>query len=384
MSDVLTISPHRDQPDERLVCLAASGSVAAFELIVARYRGPLTRACAGAFPARLVDDVVQQTFINAWTAFNHGTEVRDLRAWLYQISRNCGYQLARQARCTDTLVGDVASGDGAHDILERKLRLRAVLDAVALLPDRQRAALVSTAVDGRSGHDVAAVLGVNESTLRQLVRRARVAVRAAAAAVGLPAPLLRLLSSRMPAVASRVSVAPGAGGTAVITKAVAAAVLVAATATAAPGVVHHFSAGAGPHVSSVSDSSVYARAVVPIGSPAADGQPGSAALLQPSQIAGRPQRHGGHRHRSRAGASAQGTGAVAADPTGSGSEPSATDASAGESPGAAPPAVEPPAAEPTAGESPGTEPSAGEPPGPEPPAEEPATEPIAKTASSAP
>jgi len=395
MSDTLTISPLRDQPDERLLRLAERGSAAAFEVIVERYRGPLTRACASTFPAAIVDDIVQQTFINAWTALHRGAEVRDLRAWLYQISRNCGYGLARQAHPAEAPECDLAAGDGAHELLERKLRLRTVLDAVALLPDRQRAALVSTAVDGQSGSHAAAVLGVSEATLRQLVRRARVAVRAAAAAFAPPAPLLRLLTSRAPGLASRATVAPGAGGA--IAKAAAAVVLAtattAATVTVALPIVHHLAADADARTASASahpGGQALGGATAPTPSPAAfSAQLTVADLSSPPQPAGQGRRGGARLQlRTTSGpnriVSATPPQSNGADPLASaaGSE-SATDQPAGEATGSEAPSGETPASEPPASEAPAGEPAGSEAPAGEAPAgeapsgEAPASEPPA-------
>ena len=368
MSEQPTISPLRNQPDERLARLATGGSVAAFEVIVDRYRGPLTRACADRVPATMVDDAVQQTFVNAWTALHRGAEVRDLRAWLYQISRNCGYRLTSRERSTDTVARDVPTTEGAHEILERKLRLRAMLDAVASLPDRQRAALVSTAIDGQSGHDAAALLGVNESTLRQLVRRARVAVRAAAAAVGLPVPLGRLLAARAPALAARLSFAPATSGAAgVITKTAAAvAVLATATTTVAMPIVPHFSAGSDMRATAASDRAV--------GAPTDQRVPGGPLRSQPSQSVWRVRRPNASRRWSLERGAIQST----ADETPSGlggADPSSdvtNDGSGGDPSVVEPPPSEPPASEPSATEPAATEPAASEPAATESPASEPA------------
>jgi hypothetical protein len=64
-----------------------------------------------------------------------------------------------------------------------------VLASVAALPDDERDALLQSAVHGGSGRQIAGSLGVDESTVRQLVFRARATLRAAAAAIVTP-PLL--------------------------------------------------------------------------------------------------------------------------------------------------------------------------------------------------
>ena len=60
----------RTQTDQRLVELAQSGSEPAFETIVERYRGPLSRYCRRFVPSSRVDDVLQQAFFDAYRAIH--------------------------------------------------------------------------------------------------------------------------------------------------------------------------------------------------------------------------------------------------------------------------------------------------------------------------
>ena len=39
-------------------------------------------------PTERVEDVLQQTFLNAWSSLRGEAEVRDLRPWLYRIAHN--------------------------------------------------------------------------------------------------------------------------------------------------------------------------------------------------------------------------------------------------------------------------------------------------------
>jgi RNA polymerase sigma-70 factor (ECF subfamily) len=61
--------------------------------------------------------------------------------------------------------------------VERRLRAHEAVNQVAELPDRQRDAVVLTAVQGHSGADAASMLGVTEGALHQLIHRARAALR---------------------------------------------------------------------------------------------------------------------------------------------------------------------------------------------------------------
>jgi RNA polymerase sigma factor (sigma-70 family) len=181
------------QADVRLLALAREGHEDAFEAIVKRYRLPLLRYCAsmGLSSAR-AEDVLQQALLQAWVAIGRGTEVRELKPWLYRIVHNTAINAVRKSRDELTALDDTDAIDatmpGADSILERALAVRDTLGDVAALPQMQREALLLTALDGRTHEEVARALGISDGAVRGLIYRARVALRAAALAV-MPAPL---------------------------------------------------------------------------------------------------------------------------------------------------------------------------------------------------
>ena len=161
-----------------------------------RYRRPLLRYLHRLVPGDRAEDVLQAAFVSAWTALREGVAVRDLRPWLYRICHNGAVNaLARRSnddvelhealRCSSSPVEDLVSRDA----------LRRTLASVAELPERQRAALLAVAVEGRPHGEVARELGMTDGALRQLVHRARSAVRSAVTAVT-PAPLMEWLAQQ--------------------------------------------------------------------------------------------------------------------------------------------------------------------------------------------
>ena len=186
----------RTQSDARLVELAQAGCDEAFEAIVDRYRAPLDR-----YARRLLrgdaDDVVQQTFVSAWSALERGGEVRELKPWLYTIARNAIFRAIKRDGEVHVELDESLDGGGcAAASVELKMHTRNTLAAVAALPDRQRDALIGTALEGRSRQDVAQDLGLTEGAVRQLLHRARGTLRAAVTAVT-PLPLVvRLVGGR--------------------------------------------------------------------------------------------------------------------------------------------------------------------------------------------
>src|SRR3954463_14415435 len=230
MTPLLSSALLRVQTDDRLVELAAAGHDRAFEAIVERYRRPLQRYLRRLLSDSLAEDVLQATFLNAWSSLGAGTQVRDLKPWLYRIAHNGAINVLKRAgEALEEIPESVGDFSGPETELERRDEMRRTLRGVASLPSRQRAALLAVAVDGRAHSDIAAELGLTDGAVRQLVHRARTTLRTTATAVT-PAPLLHaMLASAGDSTVARVAeVAAGAGGAGAATvslKAGAAAVL---------------------------------------------------------------------------------------------------------------------------------------------------------------
>ena len=235
----------RTQSDARLVALARTGHDRAFEAIVERYRRPLLRACRRILPEARAEDALQQALVAAWTALRRGDEVDDVRPWLYRIVRNTALNQLRVAGYDlDELVDTLAAAEDPEEEIERRALVRQTLAAVAALPERQRDALLRTAVEGRGQDEVARDLGLTDTALRQLVHRARVSVRAAATAV-VPLPAAAWLATAAPRaepMAARIVelvAGSGAAGAATLAKAGTLAVLAGGAASAPTLVDEH-------------------------------------------------------------------------------------------------------------------------------------------------
>jgi RNA polymerase sigma factor (sigma-70 family) len=185
------------QSDERLAALASAGSERAFAAIVQRYRRPLlgfARHLAGSGDA---EDLVQQTFTSALAAMRTGVEVRHLRGWLYQILRHASTQASKRAPVPAELGPADLVTPSAQQAAEVRMLTAEALAALAQLPARQHQAMVATAIHGQSRAEVAQLLGLSEGAVRQLVHRAREALRTAVTAIT-PYPLAQALAGGSP------------------------------------------------------------------------------------------------------------------------------------------------------------------------------------------
>lgn len=234
MTPLLSNQLLRTQSDGRLTTLAAAGHDRAFEAIVDRYRKPLHRYLRRLLSEPLAEDVLQATFVRAWQALKSGSEVRDLRPWLYRIAHNQAVNALRAASVGIPEVSGVEAAASTETAVQQRDELRRALDGIGALPERQRAALVAIAVADRPHADVARELGLSDGALRQLLLRARMALRAAATAVT-PYPVVGWLSAGSDATAARVAeVAVGAGGVGVAFKTGAAVLAAGAVVAGAP------------------------------------------------------------------------------------------------------------------------------------------------------
>lgn len=190
------MSPLALHRDAHLARLAAAGDERAFALLFRRHEARLRRYAQGFLTPAAAEDAVQQAFIAAWQALGAGRQIDEPLAWLHRVVRNQGLMILRAGGREETLDDAAQAGDGPDDVVERLEEARRMLAAVAALPERQRVALVGTALHGRSQAELAEDLGVSGGALRQLVHRARVTVRETAAAL-VPAPAAARLAALM-------------------------------------------------------------------------------------------------------------------------------------------------------------------------------------------
>jgi RNA polymerase sigma-70 factor (ECF subfamily) len=175
-----------------------------FEAATGRYRRELLAHCyrmTGSTDD--AEDIVQETYLRAWRAFDRFEGRSSIRTWLYRIATNaCLTSLsARQRRVLPSGLGPPStdphgpaapvSGEVAWlqpipdslilderadpaDVAAARQSVRLALIAAAqILPPRQRAAFLLCDVLARSGAEAAATLDVSTAALKSLLQRAR-------------------------------------------------------------------------------------------------------------------------------------------------------------------------------------------------------------------
>ena len=179
------MSDTEDASDAELVARASEGEQRAFSLLMARHKDATYR-----FIRRYgVDreeayDLVQQTFVSAWSSLRRFDRERPFATWLRAIALNKCRDWSRRAAVRRFLLSplslDSPAAESAPDpdpdpeatALEQE-RQRAIAGAIAALPKSLKEPLLLTVLDGFSQKDTASLLGLTPKAVENRVARAR-------------------------------------------------------------------------------------------------------------------------------------------------------------------------------------------------------------------
>ena len=124
------------------------------------------------------EDIASETFARAWVARDQ-IRVGTVKAYLLMIARNLyrdGQRRDWRARQLDLGMPD--PGPDPETTAGDRDALRRVLDALAQLPEADRAALLLSAQEGLSSEEIAATLGLSVAAVKVKIHRARLRLNA--------------------------------------------------------------------------------------------------------------------------------------------------------------------------------------------------------------
>jgi RNA polymerase sigma-70 factor (ECF subfamily) len=125
------------------------------------------------------EDLTEQTFLQAYRHFERAlgeSNGRPLRPWLIRIAHNLAANHYRdRARKPQAALDSVAEPDAPHtteELVEGRDELHRILDAVQLLPDDRREALIMRFALGMDNKEIARALGRTDGATKVLIHRA--------------------------------------------------------------------------------------------------------------------------------------------------------------------------------------------------------------------
>ncbi|MHB1586342.1 MAG: sigma-70 family RNA polymerase sigma factor [Acidiferrobacteraceae bacterium] len=155
-----------------------------FQDLTLPYLDRLLAAARRRGAAELAEDLVQDTYLRAWQAFDQLHEAVHAYSWLYRIMLNLLAEDRRRAQRRQILLpitdleksyeALVASPDpGPCEILQSRLERASVQTALARLPDEFAEALTLHDIEGFKYRDISAITGVPIGTVMSRISRGR-------------------------------------------------------------------------------------------------------------------------------------------------------------------------------------------------------------------
>ncbi|NNL66327.1 MAG: RNA polymerase sigma factor [Myxococcales bacterium] len=173
----------------RLMLAFRDGDESAFDALFHRWAGPLLRYVERMVPdTGTAEELVQEAFLRVHGARDRYSPEARFSTWLYRIATNLALNELRRPRrkvrheSTFDDEGspvDLRAEQPDVDDLVAARRAGSALEAgLEALPERQRVALLLSAVEGFSYAEVAGTLETTEKSVKALVHRARSALAA--------------------------------------------------------------------------------------------------------------------------------------------------------------------------------------------------------------
>jgi RNA polymerase sigma-70 factor (ECF subfamily) len=173
--------------DAEVIQQVLQGNTGAFELLMRRYNERLYRAARAIVrDEQEAEDVIQQTYVNAFSHLRQFNGSSQFSTWLTRIAINESLARVRRQGRYEAFDDDVSNVEPrmSQDPSQNPERqaftgeLRGLLEwAIDTLPNGMREVFVLREVEGLSTLDVAESLGVSEDVVKTRLSRGRAAMR---------------------------------------------------------------------------------------------------------------------------------------------------------------------------------------------------------------
>ena len=170
----VTVQPAAEtSADDALVSAARAGDRSAFGLLYHRYRRMVHGILLCRVPPRDVDDLVQEVFLLALRQLHSLRDISRFGAWLSTITRNRANDYFRKARPVDRAADPEAGEQAESRANDHVIEQEAVMTMAVLrtLPETYRESLTLRLVEGMTGPEIAARLGLTHGSVRVNLHR---------------------------------------------------------------------------------------------------------------------------------------------------------------------------------------------------------------------
>ncbi len=168
--------------DEALMLAIQGGDSKAYESAVRQHIKALSHyAYRMLGNSKDTEDITQEALLRLWTHANSWrADKASVSTWLHRITHNLCIDYLRKdkSNVTGELNDEHESKDRPASVPEQNERLDALKNALELLPERQRSAIILSHYQGFSNKEIAQVMDISVDALESILARARRGLRA--------------------------------------------------------------------------------------------------------------------------------------------------------------------------------------------------------------
>ncbi len=190
--------PPQEITDGMLIKLALTGEQHAFEILISRYQGPLFNfLCHFLGNSEMASDIMQNVFLKLYLSLPTLHTEKPLKAWLFQVARNCSLDELRRKHPIafsqleiaeeDDDISPVAILPDTHplpeEIVEQHELQEQLHQAIDKLPAKFRQVVLLRYAGRLNFGEIGTILNMPQSTAKTYFQRAKPLLRQALAPV---------------------------------------------------------------------------------------------------------------------------------------------------------------------------------------------------------
>ena len=182
-----TVPQSQNLKDSELIALVKGGDNLAFEILMQKYIKKIYNLAYKMTENREdTNDLVQETFLKAYSSLKSFREQSSLSTWLFRITHNLciDYLRVRDKKKTVALYTSGVEGEEIEicivdtsptpeQALDRKEKIREIKNAMSQLMPENREILVLRDVNGLSYEEISDILDISLGTVKSRINRSR-------------------------------------------------------------------------------------------------------------------------------------------------------------------------------------------------------------------